>query len=161
MDNVVLISGWQMHAKSGAQADKGKQRGGPSAVKTREQRQAAKQMDRYRDPDRDIRRRHVNAGEISRRAAWIAQLDDAVPDEQAGHQQSCEEQQKGFAAHLAAPFRIRAIWMSLIGTLEGMDHLTNAPHGRSAPSRTQPRNRRLSGAELQVRIHSPPAKSHA
>src|SRR5215831_5181913 len=60
------------------------------------------------------------------------QLDDAVPNEQAGHQQSREEQQKGFAAHLAAPFRIRAIWMSLIGTLEGMDDLTTAPHGRSA-----------------------------
>jgi len=33
-----------------------------------------------------------------------------------------------------------------------MDHLTNAPHGRSAASRTKPRNRCLSGAELQVRI---------
>jgi hypothetical protein len=38
MDHVVLISGRQMHAKSGTQADKGKQRSGPSAVKTREQR---------------------------------------------------------------------------------------------------------------------------
>jgi hypothetical protein len=38
MDHVILISGRQMHAKSGAQADKGKQRSGPSAVKTREQR---------------------------------------------------------------------------------------------------------------------------
>src|SRR5215470_9944118 len=157
MDHVVLISGRQVHAKSGAQADKGKQRSGPSAVETREKRKAAKQVDRYRDPDRDIGRGYVNAGEISRRATWIAQLDDAVPDEQAGHQQSCEEQQKGFAAHLTAPFRIRAIWMSLIGTLEGVGHLTNAPHGRSAPSRTKPRNRCLSGAELQVRIHSPPA----
>src|SRR5580704_13826746 len=63
-------------------------------------------MDRYRDPDRNIGRGYVNTGEISRRAARIAQLDDAVPDEQAGHQQSCEEQQKGFA-HSAPPFRIR------------------------------------------------------
>ena len=41
---------------------------------------------------------------------------DAVPDEQARHQQSCERQQKGFAVHSAAPFRIWAMWMNLIGT---------------------------------------------
>jgi hypothetical protein len=51
----------------------------------------------------------VNTGEISCRADRIAQLDDAVPDEQAGHHQSCEEQQKGIAAYSAPPFRIRAI----------------------------------------------------
>jgi hypothetical protein len=54
MDHVALISGRQMRAKSGAQADKGKQSSGPSTVEPGEQRQAAEQMDRYRDPDRDI-----------------------------------------------------------------------------------------------------------
>ena len=53
MDHVVLISGRQMHAKRSAEADKGKQSSGPSAVKTREQRQAAEQMHQYRDPNRD------------------------------------------------------------------------------------------------------------
>ena len=33
--------------------------------------------------------------------------------------------------------------------------------GRSAPTRTNPPNRRLSSAELNVRIHSAPAKSRA
>src|SRR5271168_2840603 len=63
MDHVVLISGRQMHPKSGAQADKGQQSSGPSAIETREQREAAEQMDRDRDPDRDIGRGYVNAGE--------------------------------------------------------------------------------------------------
>src|SRR5271167_5214044 len=95
-----------MHPKSGAQADKGKQISGTTAVKTREQRQAAEQMDRYRDPDCDKGRGYVNAGEILRGAARIAQLDDAVPDEQARHQQSREGRQEGCAAHAMAPFRI-------------------------------------------------------
>src|SRR6202040_4329583 len=104
-----------MHAKSSAEADQGKQSSGPSGVETRKQRQAAEQMHQYRDPDRDIGRRYVNTGEILRRAAWIAQLHDAIPHEQARHQQSCERQQKGFAVHSAAPFRIWAMWMNLIG----------------------------------------------
>src|ERR1700730_10880103 len=116
MDHVVLIAGWQMHAKSSAEADKDKQSSGPSAVETREQRQAAEQMHRYRDPDGDIGRGYVDTGEILRCAGRIAQLDDTVPDEQARHQQSCERQQKDFAPHSAAPFRIWAMWMNLIGT---------------------------------------------
>jgi hypothetical protein len=106
MDHVALISGRQMHAKSGAQAHKGKQASGPSAVKTHEQRQAAEQMRQYRDPDRDIGRGYVNTGEILRRAARITQLDDAISDEQARHKQSRGRQQKGFAVHALAPLRI-------------------------------------------------------
>src|SRR6516225_1908913 len=81
VDHVVLISGRQMHAKSSAKADQGKQSGGPSAVETREQRQAAEQMHRYRDPDGDARGGYMNTGEVLRRAAWIAQHNDAIPDE--------------------------------------------------------------------------------
>src|SRR5262249_32334446 len=73
MDHVVLISSRQMHAKGSAKANQGKQSGGPSAAETREQRQTAEQMDWYRDPDRDIRRRYVNAREILDRTARIAQ----------------------------------------------------------------------------------------
>jgi hypothetical protein len=80
------------NAKGSANADKGEQGSGPSAVETREERQPAEQMDRYREPDRDIGRGHVNAGEILRRTARIEQLADAVLDEQARHQQSCEGQ---------------------------------------------------------------------
>ena len=53
----------------------------------------------------------MKAGEILCRTARIAQLDDAVADKQARHQQSCERQQKGSAA----PFRIWLMWMNLIG----------------------------------------------
>ena len=38
---------------------------------------------------------------------------------------------------------------------------TAAPHGRSAPHRTRPRNRCVSGAELKVRIHLPPPASRS
>src|SRR5713101_3716541 len=44
MDHIVWISGRQMHAKGGAQADEGQQRSGPTAVETRQQRQAPDQM---------------------------------------------------------------------------------------------------------------------
>ena len=44
MDHIVWISGRQMHAKGGAQADEGQQSSGPTAIKARQQRQAAKQM---------------------------------------------------------------------------------------------------------------------
>src|SRR6516164_5326117 len=103
-----------MHAEGSAEADKDKQCRGPSGVETCKQRQAAEQMHQYRDPDGDIGGGHVNAGEILRRATRIAQLDNAIPDEQARHQQSCERQQKSFAAHALAPFRIWATWMNLI-----------------------------------------------
>src|SRR6516162_9967760 len=116
VDHVVRISGRQMHAKGSAEADKDQQGSGPSSVETREQRQAAEQMQQYRGPDRNIGCRHVNAGEILRRVARIAQHDDAIPDEQARHQQSGEGQQKSSAVHSTAPFRIWAIWMNLIGT---------------------------------------------
>jgi hypothetical protein len=106
MDHVVLISRRQMHATSSAQADKGEQSGRPSGIESHQQGQAAEQVDWYRGPDRNIGCRHVNAGEILRCAAWIAQHDDAVPDEQARHQQSCEGQQEGFTAHSAAPFKM-------------------------------------------------------
>src|SRR5215813_11027313 len=79
--HVVLISGRQMHAKSSAKADQGKQSSGPSAVETRQQGQAAEQMHRYRDPDGDARGGYMNTGEILRRAAWIAKHYDGVPDE--------------------------------------------------------------------------------
>ena len=81
-----------MHAKGSAEADKDQQGSGPSRVETREQCQTAEEMHQYRDPDGDIGRRYVNAGEILRRSVWIAQHDDAVPDEQARHQQSGEGQ---------------------------------------------------------------------
>src|SRR6516162_10432099 len=116
VDHVVRISGRQMHAKGSAEADKDQQGSGPSRVETREQCQTAEEMHQYRDPDGDIGRRYVNAGEILRRAARITQLDNAIPHEKARHQQSCERQQKGFASHSAAPFRIWAMWMHLIGT---------------------------------------------
>ena len=45
MDHIVWISGRQVHAKGGAQADEGQQSSGPTAVETRQQRQAAEQMD--------------------------------------------------------------------------------------------------------------------
>src|SRR5215469_4400155 len=105
-----------MHTEGSAEADKDKQGSGPSGVETCKQCQAAEQMHQYRDPDGDIGRRYVNAGEILRRAARIAQLDNAIPHEQARHQQSRERQQKGFACHSVAPFRIWAMWMNLIGT---------------------------------------------
>src|SRR5262249_13374801 len=66
-------------------------------------------MNRYRDPDRNKGLGYMNAGEILRGAARIAQLDDAVPDEQARHQQSRERWQEGCPAHAMAPFRIYGI----------------------------------------------------
>ena len=81
-----------MHAKGSAEADKDKHSSGPSGVETCKQRQAAEQMHPYSRPDRNIGRRYVNAGEILRRSVWIAQHDDAVPDEQARHHQSGEGQ---------------------------------------------------------------------
>ena len=45
VDHIVWISGRQVHAKGGAQADEGQQSSGPTAVETRQQRQAAEQMD--------------------------------------------------------------------------------------------------------------------
>src|SRR6516165_3804500 len=73
--HVVLISGRQMHAKSSAKADQGKQSSGPPAVETDEQ------MHRHRDPDGDAWGGYMNTGEVLRRAAWIAQHNDAIPDE--------------------------------------------------------------------------------
>src|SRR6516165_8442093 len=105
-----------MHAKSRTQADKSKQSSGPSGVEAHQQGQAAEQMDRYLGPDYNIGRRHVNAGEILRRAPWIAHHDDAVPNKQARHQQSGERRQECFAVHSVVPFRIWAMWMNLIGT---------------------------------------------
>ena len=86
MDHIVLISDRQMNAKSGAEADKGKQSSGPTGVETHKERQAAEKMDGHRDPDRHVGNRYVHAREILRCAARIAQLEDAVPDEKARHQ---------------------------------------------------------------------------
>jgi hypothetical protein len=94
-----------MHAKGGAQADEGQQSSGPTAVETRQQRQAPDQMGRYRDPHHDTGRGHVHGGKKFRGADRITQLEDAVPHEQARHQQSGQRRQKDFAAHELAPFK--------------------------------------------------------
>src|SRR6478736_4140546 len=53
-------------------------------------------MENDRNPDRDIGNWHVDVRKILCRPGRIAQLEDAVPDEKARHQQARKRRQVGF-----------------------------------------------------------------
>ena len=52
-------------------------------------------MDRDRNPNCDVRHRNIDAREIVHRGGRVAELQHALPDEQAAHQQACEHRQVG------------------------------------------------------------------
>src|SRR6202034_4150437 len=97
IDHVVEVSRPQMHAESGPEAEQRENCRGPSGLETHDDRRTAENMDCDGNPDRDLRSRYVHAGEILSGACRIAQLQDAVPDEEAGHQQARKRKQIGFA----------------------------------------------------------------
>src|SRR6266700_7986161 len=85
--HVVHVAGWQMHAESGAETQQNQQSRCPSRHKADQDRGPAEEMDRDRNPDCDVRHRNIEAGEIVHRGGWVAELQHAIPDEQAAHQQ--------------------------------------------------------------------------
>src|SRR6476620_6911773 len=53
-------------------------------------------MENDRNPNRHIGNWHMDVRKILCRRGWIAQLEDAVPDEKARHQQARKRRQVGF-----------------------------------------------------------------
>ena len=90
---VSLIADRQMHAKSGAEAEKNEQGRRPSRLEAKEERQAAEQMDGDGDPDSHLGNRHVDAGKILGSGGWVPELQNAVPNKEARHQNTCEWEQ--------------------------------------------------------------------
>jgi hypothetical protein len=93
--HVVHVAGPQMHTESGAEAEQHEQGRGPMGLVADQNRQTAEKMNRDRDPDSDVRHRNIEARKIVRGARRIAQLEHAIPDEQAAHQQAREHRQVG------------------------------------------------------------------